>query len=67
MLSTGRADAVSGAGACKPSNKKDALGYVTKYAVKGGDIDLGGPWFRDRPSGQLLPFDVERFGQVHHS
>lgn len=33
-----------------PRNREQVLGYVSKYVVKGGEIDFGGPWFRETRS-----------------
>jgi hypothetical protein len=42
----------------KPRNQDRVLMYITKYVVKGGEIDLGGPWFRGLPRDPCLPFDI---------
>ena len=39
-----------------PRNQRRVLEYISKYVVKGGEIDLGGPWFNDRSGMARLPF-----------
>jgi hypothetical protein len=39
----------------RPRSYERVLRYITKYVVKDGEIDLGGPWFRTS-DGLLLPF-----------
>jgi len=39
----------------QPRFHQRVLRYITKYVVKDGEIDLGGPWF-NRRGGPVLPF-----------
>jgi hypothetical protein len=42
----------------RPRSCERVLHYVTKYVVKGGEIDFGGPYFKDPSLLPLpLPFD----------
>jgi len=43
----------------RPRNRVDVVRYISKYVVKGGEIDLGGPWFDDRDVGLPLPFTAK--------
>jgi len=45
-----------------PRDRQDVVRYISKYVVKGGEIDLGGPWFSDHHL--PLPFTAKNFGQV---
>lgn len=47
----------------RPRERHDVVRYISKYVVKGGEIDLGGPWFNVR-QGPLLPFTAKDSGQV---
>jgi len=40
-----------------PRSRADVVRYVSKYVVKGGEIDLGGPWFNVRHGVPSLPFE----------
>jgi len=41
----------------RPRSQEFVMRYISKYVVKGGDIDLGGPWFSGIDRGPKLPFD----------